>query len=237
MKTWPGHALAAIGLAVILLLSACGDGPPSRHVYILGGADPTNPAVVSELGVPSVEVMPVRVPDYLDTSEMLTLRGGNRLEASRTAKWGDRLSVGVTRALAVSLAVRLPNLDVATQPPSPAQWQVFTNVDRFGVGPDGRCMMAGQWSVWDRSLDRTMAVERFFLASPVRSDDSAQLVAVMSAEVNRLAALIAKEFETVGSGGHSDRGSSSGAIKAIENRGAVEPLGETDARAGVRPRS
>jgi uncharacterized lipoprotein YmbA len=205
MKTWHRHALVAAALAVVLLLSACGAGPPSRRVYILGGAGPADRAVVSELGLPGVEVTPVRIPDYLDTNEMLTLRSGNRLEASRTAKWGERLSVGVTRAIAVSLAARLPEFDVAMQPPTPARWQLLTNIDTFEVGPDGRCVMAGQWSIWNRSLDQTVALERFAIASPVRADDSAQLVDVMSREVDQLAALIAKGFGTTGHRDHADR--------------------------------
>lgn len=205
MKSWHRHALAEGGLAVVLLLSACSAGPPDRSVYILGGANPAAPTVVSELGVPAVAVMPVRVPDYLDTHELLTLRNGNRLEASRSAKWGERLSVGVTRALAVSLASRLPELAVAMQPPPPAQWQVYTNIDTFGVGPDGLCILTGRWSVWNRTQDRIVAADRFSITSPVRPDDNAQLVAVMSREVDQLTALIAKGFETSGRRDHGDR--------------------------------
>jgi uncharacterized lipoprotein YmbA len=62
-----------------------------------------------------VEVKPVLVPDYLNVSDILVRRGENALAPSPTGRWGERLSVGATRALAMGLVRRLPGL-VVTSP-------------------------------------------------------------------------------------------------------------------------
>ena len=85
----------------------CGlSGPPPAE-YIIGTA-PTPASVTTPLtGRPIIEVKPVQLADYLDTRDLL-VRSGNQVVASRSGRWGERLSVGMTRALATSLAVNNP---------------------------------------------------------------------------------------------------------------------------------
>jgi uncharacterized lipoprotein YmbA len=43
-----------------------------------------------QLNGPIVEVRPVRIPDYLDTKDVVTLNASGQIVASRNARWGER---------------------------------------------------------------------------------------------------------------------------------------------------
>ena len=82
----------------ILLLCGCGSfALPS--VYILGNPTPAAVSVTSEDGLPIVAIDTVTVPDYLDSTDIVRHAGSNEVRVSATGKWGERLSVGLTRAL------------------------------------------------------------------------------------------------------------------------------------------
>src|SRR5689334_11306179 len=117
MKGWRRPGLVPAGVAIAILVSACSSVGPPPELFVLGDAAGFTPAPVSLLDDPIVEVKPVRVPDYLDTTDIFTRGPGGRIVASQSARWGERLSVGVTRAVATSLEARLPQLVVTTSPP------------------------------------------------------------------------------------------------------------------------
>ncbi|MBX6376452.1 MAG: membrane integrity-associated transporter subunit PqiC, partial [Acetobacteraceae bacterium] len=104
---------AALGAAG-LVLAACGltSGPPPV-TYVLGTPAPAADGVESLTGKPVIEVKPVLVPDYLDVADIMIRQADNVVAPSPTGRWGERLSVGVTRALTLGLARRLPQYMVS----------------------------------------------------------------------------------------------------------------------------
>src|SRR5687768_7972594 len=107
-----------IGMALaVFALAACGTLDPSPATYVLGSPVAEEGKVESLLGRPVLEVKPVRLPDYIDVTDILVRRPGNVLEASRTGRWAERLSAGVTRAFAAGLERRLPGVAVTTSSP------------------------------------------------------------------------------------------------------------------------
>jgi uncharacterized lipoprotein YmbA len=57
-------------MLVVLALSGCSSGGPPAELYVLGEAPPTGPGDVSRLRDPLVEVKPVRIPDYLERTDI-----------------------------------------------------------------------------------------------------------------------------------------------------------------------
>ena len=92
-------------------LAGCGSGPPPR-VYVLGAAVNPIPGVTSEAGLPVVELKPVSLPDYLDTTDIQLRDGQNELKSSATGRWGERLSVGIAAALREDLTKQVPGIVV-----------------------------------------------------------------------------------------------------------------------------
>jgi hypothetical protein len=185
---WRAAAVAAITL---LGLSGCLSSPPPR-TYILGYPADAGPVTRTQTGRPVVEVKPVSVPDYQDTRDILVRTGVNELVASPTGRWGDRLSVGITRALTAALAKRLPNMDVTASPPvSPAAQQVVVDVDTFEIRDGGPCLLGARWSIVDRGGRRSTTSDYARFAVDANGRNDAHVAAAMTQAVDRLADRIA----------------------------------------------
>jgi uncharacterized lipoprotein YmbA len=142
--------------------------------------------------VPVVQLERVLVPDYLDTRDMLT-RADGQVIASQTGRWAERLSVGVARALAASLATRLNDVVVTSgQPIEPPVLRVLVDLIDFEATADQRVVLSARWTITDRSGQRTLAAERASFTEPVAvpASDSAVVVA-MSLALENLADRIA----------------------------------------------
>ena len=181
-----------LALSAAVALSGCHSADPYPNVYVLGIAPPVRPADESQLGQPVIEVKLAQLPDYLDSTDIITHRAGGRVTASETGRWGERLSVGVTRAVALSLAAQLPGLAVTTLPPLAAPWrQVRIEIDSFSARPDGECVVSAEWSIRAGDNGRLLEKQRTALVVAVAGSGDAAVVAAMGSEVNTLADRIA----------------------------------------------
>ena len=182
--------------AAMLGLAACsGAGPPAAE-YVLGKEPAATVATVSQTGLPVIELEHIQIPDYLDTTDILE-RTGNRLVPSATGRWGERLSVGMSRALTMSLAARLPQMVVTATPPSerPAR-QVLVNVAAFESRTDHQVILVARWSIIDGGTRRILVAEQSSLVEPIADDSDGAVVAAMSQAVEHLADRIAAGIES-----------------------------------------
>jgi uncharacterized lipoprotein YmbA len=183
-----------LALPALLVLMACSSTPVPR-VYVLSTPAAPVAGVHNEAGRPVVELPTVTLPDYLDSADILVRDGRNELKPSTTGKWGERLSVGVTHALEVALARRLPGV-LVTHTPTPGQpgRQLLVDISAFDVQPDGRCALTARWTVPASDKQPAAISEQgtfvSTLAPGVTKSDSA-VVAVMTAAVDQLADRIA----------------------------------------------
>ena len=136
-----------LALPGLLVLLGCSSGP-APGIQGLGAPAAAVASVVSETGRPVVELKPVSLPDYLNSTDILLRDGQNELKASPTGRWGERLSLGVTRALAEDLARRLPRVTVLqSASDGPPAASVVTDLDAFDIQPDGRCVLTARWTI------------------------------------------------------------------------------------------
>jgi len=173
----------------------CGlSGPPPAE-YVIGTA-PTPARVTTPLtGRPIIEVKPVQLPDYLDTRELL-VRRGNQVVASKSGRWGERLSVGITRALAASLATHLRGLIVTTTPPvEQSAQQVLVDITSFEARDNQEVVFVARWSIIDGPGRFTLISEQTALTEPITSTDDSAVVIAMSRAVEDLASAIATGIE------------------------------------------
>jgi uncharacterized protein len=183
--------LAAIFYGAVLSLAACGSSGPPPVEYVLGAAPAPAPSTNALAGRPVAEVRPVRLPDYLDTRE-LVVRSGNQLLPSKTGQWAERLSVGMTRALALSLGMQLPNVTVlTTNPIERPTWQVLVDVTAFEARVDREVVLAARWTVTDGTGRSSLQSEDAVLMEPTESMDDAAVVSAMNRAVEGFASQIA----------------------------------------------
>jgi uncharacterized lipoprotein YmbA len=133
----------------------------------------------------------VTVPDYLDTTDILRRSASNEVIASATGRWGERLSIGITRALAADLAARLPNVVIESRGVYEPARRLLVDVERFEIGESGRCTLTARWRV--TTADNKVASDSeqgAFIVTATSTTDAAVTLAMTSA-VDQLAARIA----------------------------------------------
>jgi uncharacterized lipoprotein YmbA len=179
-------------LVLGLALTGCGLSGAPPVTYVLGRAAGGGGGFEPLVGRAVIEVKRVLVPDYLDVSDIMIRRSEHVVAASPTGRWGDRLSVGVTRALTADLARRLPAFVVTATPPveRPA-WQVLVEVEAFEPRADATVILVARWRLVDGAGRDLLAGERVSLMVPVGGGDDAAMVAAMARAVDALAERIA----------------------------------------------
>jgi uncharacterized lipoprotein YmbA len=128
-------------LATAALLVGCASNP-EQAVFVMPA--PTGFGA-GQLQAPSslaLELRPVILPDYLDTTDLVTRTGQYDIAASRTGRWGERLSLGVTRSLADDLCHRLRAYVVSDGPAV----QIEVTVSAFDVTA-ATSVLAASWTV------------------------------------------------------------------------------------------
>lgn len=185
-----GFAVASI----VLLLSGCSSGPPMR-LYVLGEpAAPVN-GVWSETSLPVIALQTVSVPDYLDSTDILRRTGPNEVTPSPTGRWGERLSVGFTRALASALSKRLPKVTIAIAPTSRPTRRIFVTVTSIDIGTEGLCLISAQWRITEGDRQSLSKSEHGTFRETVTSTDDSAIALAMTRTVDQLAEQIARTAE------------------------------------------
>jgi len=142
---------------LLLCAAACSSGP-LRRIYLLTPppAAPTtatpSPAGESNESNQRLELRRILVPDYLDTTDILLRSGSGEVKASATGRWGERLSLGVTRALRADLVARMPQYSIVQDGSSNPQRQLRITVTALDLWQNGGCVVAANWSIVDQDV-------------------------------------------------------------------------------------
>ena len=114
----------------------------------------------------------------------------------QTGRWGERLSLGITHALEVALARRLPGVLVThTSMPGQPSVSLLVNVEAFDVHPDGRCVLTARWMIpGDDGQQATISQQGTFVTQAAGTSgplSDAAIVSAMAGSVDQLADRIA----------------------------------------------
>jgi len=174
----------------MLMLAGCGTFPLPK-VYILGDEAQPTPGVTNEAGLPHLDLKTVTVPDYLDTTDILRRSASNQVATSTKGRWGERVSVGITRALRTDLAARLPNVVIESRGAYEPVRRLVVDVERFEIGEDGRCTLSARWRVTtaNNKVSANSEEGTFIVAASAGTDAAASMA--MTSAIDQLAARIA----------------------------------------------
>jgi uncharacterized lipoprotein YmbA len=176
--------------AALLILGGCG----SYHlpkIYVLGEAAPATASVTVAGGAPIIELRPVQVPDYLDSTDIVRREGANQVVPSPGGRWGERLSVGITRDLVATLSRRLPGLTIETRGGYEPSRRLLVSVERFEIASDGRCALAARWRLTSADGKGLAPSEEGAFVEMASSGSDADAAAAMTRAVDALAGQIA----------------------------------------------
>nr|WP_256476272.1 PqiC family protein [Siccirubricoccus soli] len=105
----------------------------------------------------------------------------NVVVPSPAGRWGERLSVGITRALTLGLTRRLPSFVVtATAPTGPPARRVLAEIESFEPRADGIVGLLARWRPLDGTGPDTLAGVRISLVEAITGPGNAAIVAAMS---------------------------------------------------------
>jgi len=142
-----------------------------------------------------IVVRTVMVPDYLATTDILQRSASNEAVVSAVGRWGERLSVGVTHALAADLTRRLPNLVIDTRRRDAPETLLLVDVVRLEIGQDCRCTLTARWRLTAPSdTSRADTVRGTFVAAADAKTDAAA-ARVMTPGIDQLAGQIPVTLE------------------------------------------
>jgi hypothetical protein len=144
-----------------------------------------------------LELRRILIPDYLDSTDILTRSGSDEVKTSATGRWGERLSEGLTHAVGADLAARMPGYSIVRDGSGGAQRQLRITISALDLWPDGRCVLAASWSVVDQDRSTAETTGSGTFDSPATggaaAGSDANLVDAMARTVGKMADAIASD--------------------------------------------
>jgi len=186
--------------ALIALTAGCLSHREYRHTYSLDGAVDAASQAGPVAQRPVLQLQRVLIPDYLDTTDILVRVSAHEIHESRSGRFGERLSLGVTHALRADLASRLPLYTITlTQSADAPARQIRVNVDAFDVWPSGHCVLVADWSIVDAGRRTLLSADRgtFTTAAAGANLGDGAIVTAMADAVRQLADRIASTTEAL----------------------------------------
>jgi uncharacterized lipoprotein YmbA len=147
----------ALTLALVAAAGCLGtQTDPTRFFVLSPVAPPAGPPAT--VAPPTLGLGPIRMPDYLDQTAVVTRITEQEVDYQPSARWAERLSVMVSRTLAVNLAARTGGRETVSHPwPADRQPAITAAVDfvRFDMTREGTAVLRAQWRVTQGDALRT----------------------------------------------------------------------------------
>ena len=194
--------------AIIITLVGCGPilapQPDLAKFYLLTpAADPPSTqtaAAQSSSGGFTLGLGPVKLPPYLDRPEVVTRSAPNRLDLSKTDRWGESLQNNFTSVLTRDLSAQLGSQQIVAFPwysTTHLDLQVQVEVYRFETDAQGNAQLSAKWTVRDGLGKNILYSAESNLTQPSKPGDTADGAAALSRTVNDMSREIANMVQQV----------------------------------------
>ncbi len=185
---------------VSLLVAACGSSPPVRYFALspmdsVQRQDPDD-AVTLGLG-------PLRLPEYLNRSQLVTRGGGSELEVDEFNRWAEPLTLALHRVVSTDIDNMMDGVIVIAFPweavvRSQVDYRLLGEVVRFDADRSGRVVLDIQWAISDVSGDVAVLIRRSkYETRAARPDDPAIVVSAMNDALAMFSRDVASELEVM----------------------------------------
>lgn len=147
------NRVATIACAVALgVLAGCVSlrRTPEARFFVLRAQAPSVSDKTTKPQRGLVGLLPVRLPGYLNRSQLVTEDGANGLRIDEFSRWAEPLQPALTRVVAENLANRLPELQVIRSP-FPARvslrCELVVEIESFAPQASGQVRLDGRWTI------------------------------------------------------------------------------------------
>jgi uncharacterized protein len=200
-----GHRFTASALGVLVAAhGGCASSQPSRFYQLHPASSPA--ARVEQGSRPGslvVGIGPVRVPDYLDRPQIVTL-SGNRVEVADFDRWAGAIENDIARVLVEDLSALLPAerffVTGWSARQSALSYRVEVLVERFEGPLQGPVSLRARWFVF--APDRRPPLARSSrISERVSGSGYGALVEAMSRALEGLSRVIAEDVTSLSDAG------------------------------------
>lgn len=145
-----------------LLLTACGSSPPVQYYSL----SPSVSAVDGEAGDPvDLGVGPIRMPQYLNRSQLVTRGPGQELRVDEFNRWAEPLSDAIHRIVSTDVDNAVDGLVVVAFPwesiiRADVDYRLLGDVIRFDADRSGRVVLDMQWGIVDVAAQKQVVPAR-----------------------------------------------------------------------------
>ena len=176
----------------------------STRYYVLSSLQSEEIAVqpVDKLPDIGIGVGPIRMPLYLDRSDIVTRGSQNKVDIADFATWAGPLQENLSRVLAENLSVLLSTDKVAVFPwarSDTVDYNVTVYITRFDGMPGDQAYLRARWAILDRKRKDSFFENHTVVSRPTQDDTIESLVAAKSATVADLSREIARAMVEVSS--------------------------------------
>jgi uncharacterized protein len=187
--------LRCLGLGILVLVGGCA-GTPSSNFYTLS---PMSDEVVqvktsSKNHLLSVAIAPIKLPDFLDRSQIVTRPSPNTLKMSEFHRWGSSLSSNFVQVLGENLSTLLGS-DRIFYPRQaevvPIDYRVRLNVKAFEGELGKEVILDVDWVVIDQRRKDLVIMQNTLIRELAKGSDYESFVLAQSRALEALSRQIA----------------------------------------------
>ena len=185
----------------LLLLSACGSSPPVHYFSLSPSVTMIGQEADDDV---ALGFGPIRMPEYLDRSQMVTRGSGQEIRIDEFNRWAEPLSTAFHRIVSADVDNSVDGLVVVAFPWESAvragvDYRLLGDVTRFDADRSGRVILDVQWGVVEiASKERVIKPHRTRYETRAGSpDDPASIASAMNEALADFSRDIAREMQTI----------------------------------------
>lgn len=187
----------ALSALVVVSIASCGSllaPQPDRARFFVLTSSASGSGTASSATAPgasrlSIGVGPVRIPDYLQRSEIATRVSPTQIEYSQVNRWAEPLEECFPRVLAQDLSSSLATNRVVMFPwlgNTRVDYQVQVSVERFELTSQGQAVLTARWMIRNPRTGKIVAAGEAN-ESHAAGSDAASSTAALSQTVGAMA--------------------------------------------------
>ncbi len=148
-------------------------------------------------------VGPLRLPEYLNRSQIVTRGGGSELEVDEFSRWAEPLTQALHRVVSTDVDNMMNGVMVIAFPweavvHNEVDYRLLGEVTRFDADRSGRVVLDIQWAISDITGQPAVVIRRTkYETRAARPDDPAIVVSAMNDALAMFSRDVASELEVI----------------------------------------
>jgi hypothetical protein len=190
-------------ILVAALLTACSSAVPPPRLFVLSPLKAL-PGGDHAVAGPSILVAQTQVPEYLDRPQIVERTTTNELKLVDSDQWAERLSINVSRVVALNLSAMVPadaNVAVAARASLAYDYQVVLTLNNFELDQGGVAILGGRWSITNADGTKELAAASVSLREPSAQPGIGAAVQAMNDNLGAVCRDIAAEIKKLSASG------------------------------------